>query len=77
MKPVEFAGTFATMSLLGDQWLVVDGQQLTCPINLQHRADLIGQKLRVRGIPQQGWKVLAQKIKRMDANPRVGWEVVA
>ena len=77
MKPVEFAGTFATMSLLGDQWLVVDGQQLTCPINLQNRTDLIGQKLRVRGIPQQGWKVLATHIKQMDLLPRRGWEVVA
>jgi hypothetical protein len=78
MRPAaEYAGTLVEMSLLGSQWLVVDGQQLTCPVNLQTRNDLLGQKIRVRGIPQQGWKVVATHIKRMDALPRRGWEALA
>jgi hypothetical protein len=76
MRPAEFAGVLAKMSLLGGEYLVLDGQQLTCPANLQNRTDLIGQKIRVRGVQQQGWKVLATHVKRMDLKPRKGWESV-
>jgi hypothetical protein len=77
MKPAEYSGTLARMSLLGGEFLVLDGQQLVCPSNLQTRNDLLGVRLRIRGASIGGWKIQATHIKRMDGPLRNGWEALA
>lgn len=66
------SGTLRELHLLNSTRLVIEGERgfhVHCPINLQHRTDLLGRLVRAKAEPVGGWNVRVTRYKLLDDPP--------
>jgi hypothetical protein len=69
---MKLSGTVKMHPFMGERRVIIDGHtEQICPVNLQHRTELIGSMVRVDGDRVgSGWLVTVTRIRRADRTGR-------